>query len=50
MAYGTDIGVYFADLGDRSKNPVHVLNLPDIVQVDVLEEYDLLVVLSGMPL
>ncbi|KAG9032105.1 RHO1 GDP-GTP exchange protein 2 [Tulasnella sp. JGI-2019a] len=46
VAYGTDTGVYFSDLRDRSKNPVQVLALPDIIQVDVLEEYELLVVLS----
>ncbi|KAG8882288.1 RHO1 GDP-GTP exchange protein 2 [Tulasnella sp. 332] len=46
VAYGTDTGVYFSDLKDRSKNPIQVLALPDIIQVDVLEEYELLVVLS----
>lgn len=48
IAYGTDTGVYFSDLRDRSRNPVQVLALPDIIQVDVLEEYELLVVLSGV--
>lgn len=48
MAYGTDNGVYFSDLRDRTKEPVHVLALLDVMQVDVLEEYELLIVLSGM--
>ncbi|KIO19426.1 hypothetical protein M407DRAFT_16121 [Tulasnella calospora MUT 4182] len=46
LAYGTDNGVYFSDLRDRSREPVHVLALLDVMQVDVLEEYELLVVLS----
>ncbi|KAG9019185.1 RHO1 GDP-GTP exchange protein 2 [Tulasnella sp. 427] len=46
IAYGTDNGVYFSDLRDRSRDPVHVLALLDVMQVDILEEYELLVVLS----
>ncbi|KAG8914297.1 RHO1 GDP-GTP exchange protein 2 [Tulasnella sp. 408] len=46
IAYATDNGVYFSDLRDRSRPPVHVLALLDVMQVDVLEEYELLVVLS----
>ncbi|KAG8901264.1 RHO1 GDP-GTP exchange protein 2, partial [Tulasnella sp. 408] len=46
IAFGADNGVYFADLQDRSRPPVHVLALPGVTQVDVLEEYKLLVVLS----
>ena len=49
IAYGTDNGVYFSDLRDRSKEPVQVLSLLDVMQVDILEEYELLVVLSGEP-
>lgn len=47
IAFGTDTGVYFTDLRDRSRGPVQVLALLDVMQVDVLEEYELLVVLSG---
>ncbi|KAG8904138.1 RHO1 GDP-GTP exchange protein 2, partial [Tulasnella sp. 403] len=46
IAYGTDTGVYFSNLRDPSKEPVQVLALLDVMQVDVLEEYELLVVLS----
>ncbi|KAG8926246.1 RHO1 GDP-GTP exchange protein 2 [Tulasnella sp. 418] len=46
IVYGTDNGVYFSDLTDRSKEPVHVLALLDVSQVDVIEEHELLIVLS----
>ena len=46
IAYGTDNGVYFGDMRG-TREPIHVLALPDVTQVDVLQEYDLLVVLSG---
>ncbi|KAG9045308.1 RHO1 GDP-GTP exchange protein 2 [Tulasnella sp. UAMH 9824] len=46
VAYGADNGVYFSDLRDLSRPPVHVLALLDVTQVDVLEEYRLLLVLS----
>jgi len=47
MAYGTDTGVYFSNVGERGRDPVHVLEIPDVMQVDILEDYDLLIVLSG---
>ena len=47
VAYGTDDGVYLSDLGDPSREPVKVLSLSDVSQVDVLEHHQLLVVLSG---
>ncbi|KAH8116525.1 CNH-domain-containing protein [Phellopilus nigrolimitatus] len=46
VAYGTNDGVYFSNLRDPSRHPVRVLGLPDITQIDVLEEYQLLIVLS----
>ncbi|KAF8603877.1 CNH-domain-containing protein [Ceratobasidium sp. AG-I] len=47
IAYGTDVGVYFQTLGEgRNRTPMKVLDLPDVQQIDVLEEYQLLVVLS----
>lgn len=46
MIYGTDEGVYFSNLRDpKLREPVKVINLVDVTQVDVIEEYQLLVVL-----
>jgi hypothetical protein len=46
MIYGTDEGVYFSNLRDpKLRSPVKVINLPDVTQVDVLEEFQLLIVL-----
>jgi hypothetical protein len=47
IVYGTDDGVYFSDLRDLSREPVKMLALMDVTQVDVLEEHQLLIVLSG---
>ncbi|EIN09591.1 CNH-domain-containing protein [Punctularia strigosozonata HHB-11173 SS5] len=46
VVYGTDDGVYISDLMDRGREPLKVLALMDVTQIDVLEEYQLLVVLS----
>ncbi|WOO79274.1 Rho1 guanine nucleotide exchange factor 1 [Vanrija pseudolonga] len=47
MIYGTDEGVYFSNLRDpKLREPVKVINLVDVAQVDVIEEYQLLIVLS----
>ncbi|KAJ7722989.1 CNH-domain-containing protein [Mycena metata] len=46
IVYGTDDGVYISDLRDISKDPVKVLALLDVSQVDVLEDYQLLIVLA----
>ncbi len=46
--YGTDDGVYLSNLLERNREPVKVLALKDVAQIDVLEDYQLLVVLSGM--
>ncbi|KAJ7698948.1 CNH domain-containing protein [Mycena rosella] len=46
IVYGTDDGVYISDLRDISKAPDKVLALLDVCQVDVLEDYQLLIVLS----
>lgn len=46
VVYGTNDGVYFSRLRD-TRDSVKVLNLPDITQVDILEDYQLLIVLSG---
>lgn len=45
MAYGTNDGVYFASFRDDNR-PVRVLALIDVTQVEVLEGYRLLIVLS----
>ncbi len=48
MIYGAENGVYFSNLfDDRFKLPTMVLALHDVTQVDVLEEFQLLVVLAG---
>jgi hypothetical protein len=54
VVYGTDEGVYISELnpvgleeGQKAKDPVKVLELQDVTQVDVLEDYQLLIVLSG---
>ena|ERR1700722_11283 len=48
VVYGTDDGVYLSDLRDQSYDPVKVLNLLDVSQIDILEEFQLLIVLSGV--
>jgi len=47
VVYGTDDGVYLSDLREPKQEPVKVLALLDVLQVDVLEDYQLLIVLSG---
>ncbi|KAF8159549.1 CNH domain-containing protein [Crassisporium funariophilum] len=46
VVYGTDDGVYLSDLREPHQEPVKVLALLDVLQVDVLEDYQLLIVLS----
>ncbi|EJD07321.1 CNH-domain-containing protein [Fomitiporia mediterranea MF3/22] len=46
VAYGTNDGVYFSNLREPNRHPVRVLGLPDTTQIDVLEEFQLLIVLS----
>ncbi|WVN90682.1 uncharacterized protein L203_105924 [Cryptococcus depauperatus CBS 7841] len=46
MIFGTDEGVYFANLRDEKlREPVKVINLIDVTQVDVIEEFQVLIVL-----
>jgi hypothetical protein len=40
--------VYFADLREPGRDPIKMLALAEVTQVDVLEDYQLLVVLSGL--
>jgi hypothetical protein len=47
MIYGAVDGVYFSNLRDEKlREPVKVINLEDVTQVDVIEEFQLLIVLS----
>ena len=39
--------MYLSNLMERNREPVKVLALKDVAQLDVLEEYQLLIVLSG---
>lgn len=48
VVYGTDDGVYLSDFRERNRDPVKVLGLREVLQIDVLENYQLLVVLSGV--
>ncbi|KAJ9123210.1 hypothetical protein QFC22_001404 [Naganishia vaughanmartiniae] len=47
IIYGTDEGVFFSNLRDeRLRVPAKVVAIPDVTQVDVLEEFQLLIVLA----
>ncbi|KAK0548821.1 RHO1 GDP-GTP exchange protein 2 [Tilletia horrida] len=46
IIYGTDDGVYLSDLRERARPPTKVLPLPFVTQVEVLEEYQILIVLA----
>ena len=46
VAYGTFGGVYFQDLREPNRESVKVLALTDVAQVDVLNDYVLLIVSS----
>ncbi|GAA6059873.1 hypothetical protein JCM10212_007078 [Sporobolomyces blumeae] len=46
MVYGTENGVYLADLRDKNKVPVKVISVPSVTQLDVLEEQGILIVLA----
>ncbi|KAJ7210545.1 CNH-domain-containing protein [Mycena pura] len=43
IIYGTDDGVYISDFREPTKDPVKVLALSDVSQIDVLEDYQLIV-------
>jgi RHO1 GDP-GTP exchange protein 1/2 len=49
LAYGTDSGIYLSDRLPKDKNarPKRVLDAYQVTQVDILEEYQLLLVLSN---
>ena len=39
--------MYISDLREQNRDPVKMLALTDVAQVDVLDDYGLLIVLSG---
>lgn len=46
MVYGTDNGVYLSDLREKNKVPIKVISVPNVTQLDVLEEQGILIVLA----
>lgn len=46
IIYGKDDGVYLGELQEHARPPVKVLPLTGVTQVDVLEEYQILIVLA----
>ncbi|WFD06186.1 RHO1 GDP-GTP exchange protein 2 [Malassezia vespertilionis] len=46
VIYGKDDGLYISDLREMARAPVKVLPLAGVTQVDVLEEYQILIVLA----
>lgn len=47
MVYGTDFGVFLHD-SRSSKPPKKMIEVPGVTQVNVLEEYGILLVLAGI--
>lgn len=52
MVYGTDSGIYISDRWpkDKSARPRRVIDISQVTQMDTLEEYQLLLVLSNKTL
>lgn len=50
IAFGTEDGVYLADVRQPDKPPAKVITLPKVTHIDVLEEGSLLLALSGWSL
>ncbi|KAK2592283.1 RHO1 GDP-GTP exchange protein 2 [Conoideocrella luteorostrata] len=50
LLYGTDNGVYLSDRKNKEQIPRRVLESPNVTQIDILEEYQLLLVLSNKTL
>ncbi|KAL2144504.1 hypothetical protein VTI28DRAFT_9009 [Corynascus sepedonium] len=51
LIYGTDNGIYMSDRRSKDNStPKRVIDVPSVTQVDVLEEYQLLLVLSNRSL
>lgn len=47
LVFGTDSGVWLADLNNPRKLPVRVINVANVTQVEVLDDHGLLIVLAG---
>lgn len=47
LVFGTDTGVWLADLNNPRKLPVKVINVVNVTQVEVLDDHGLLIVLAG---
>ncbi|QPH18552.1 hypothetical protein C2857_003623 [Epichloe festucae Fl1] len=50
LLYGTDNGIYLSDRKNKEQIPRRVLETPNVTQIDILEEYQLLLVLSNKTL
>ncbi|KAM3469737.1 hypothetical protein MY8738_010008 [Beauveria namnaoensis] len=50
LLYGTDNGIYVSDRKVKEQIPRRVLETPSVTQIDILEEYQLLLVLSNKTL
>ncbi|CEJ82850.1 Putative Rho-guanyl nucleotide exchange factor [[Torrubiella] hemipterigena] len=50
LLYGTDNGVYISDRKNKDQIPRRVLETTNVAQIDILEEYQLLLVLSNKTL
>ncbi|KAG6302921.1 hypothetical protein E4U09_001574 [Claviceps aff. purpurea] len=50
LLYGTDNGIYLSDRKNKEQMPRRVLETPNVTQIDILEEYQLLLVLSNKTL
>jgi RHO1 GDP-GTP exchange protein 1/2 len=50
LIFGTDNGVYIAERKGVDKTPKKVIDAPSVTQIDILEEYGLLLVLSNRTL
>jgi len=48
LVFGTDLGIYVSEIGSNSKPTVRVIQLERVSQIDILEEFRLLLVLAGM--
>lgn len=46
IIYGAEDGVYLSDLREKARPPTKVLPLPYVTQIDVLEEYQILIILA----
>lgn len=50
IIYGAHDGVYLSELRERARSPIKVLPLNNVTQIDVLEEFQVLIVLADRTL